>query len=270
MNKVFKGILIAVAAIYTAASAPFLVNGIINAASFNPLKDSSASDVVEAMIGAMYSDVVYSSVSFVKEKTLNFGEYTVCCDYLMHKKAEGDDTVLDLKPTSAKYKNNKFGSEYDMPVPSVSRGVIDKESLENKASSSGMQSDEYYYARFKVNGDYTRNEMPASYARELFSLEDGRKVVEWVGYSCEKFDFLIGERPNETQSLYLVLKSISEENEKFIKSFYAFEALKNVDFSEMADELADNPNTACVVMYAKGEELRYFENDERLSLADFY
>lgn len=138
-----------------------------------------------------------------------------------------------------------------------------------------MKDDEYYAARFKVNEDITVSD--ATYVKDKYTTESGGNYVEWVGYAIDDFDTLLGKRINSTvygykagESIFYLLKTISPANEAFLKEFYAFEALKGEDFSAFADKWRNGAKVACVVMYATGEELKYFEDESSLTLVSFH
>lgn len=267
MSKVFKFFAGALSVVFVGTSGTFIANEVVNAVNYNPFKNPNYKYAAESLLESLYPDVCSAHVYAAREKTLNFGGYSVTMEYSVRKNGG-----IDTQGSSSHFKNGKFSGEFDMIV--AGQSTVTKEDLKSSASFLNMKDDEYYTALFKINEDITISD--ATYVADKYE-KNGKSYVEWVGYSIEDFDTLLGKRINSAiygykaeESVFYMLKTISPENEAFLKEFYAFEALKGEDFSSFADKWREGAKVACVSMCATGEELKYFKDESSLTLVSFH
>lgn len=267
MNKVFKGFAIALSVVCVGISGIFIANEVVNAVNYNPFKNPNYKYAAESLLESLYPDVCSANVYATREKTLNFGGYKVTMEYSVCRNGG-----VDTQGSSSLLKNGRFAGQFDMIV--AGQSTVTKEELKSSASFLDMKDDEYYTALFKVNEDITISD--ATYVADKYE-KNGKSYVEWVGYSIDDFDTLLGKRINSAiygykaeESVFYMLKSISPENEAFLKEFYAFEALKEENFSSFANKWRDGTKVACVSMRATGEELKYFKEESSLTLVSFH
>lgn len=253
---------------------PFPINDIVNAASYNPVKDYNSEYVCETLTESLYPEIYYSKLAAKRTSELNFGRYEVSYSLVEHTEGGfeyGYGVSTDYSCGKRTDKNfDVIPERYNIDGITAKGGDFSWSNVEDGAC---------YFAYFKIVDthlfDGAVNHI--DFANEHFTAADGAQPVEWIGYSLQekifgvsvtdRNNFNLTKSPVNLFELFVVLGNNPKEIE-FLSSLGLFGDLRDYDFKALAQENSSRKPDV-IMMYGKGETLKEFAGKSEIKPLSF-